>query len=234
MEMIQTTFSAFEDKLTIEQKQILMEYCEEDGGRKLDKICKRLIYKKDVPLYLEDDLYSLAQWTFLESLETYDGTRDSKFSTYLINSIWKAFYDWTRDGMRGKRCNLKTDSKGRILRDEHEHPIIIQNISLDAKIEDDVEWSEKIASDFNVEDEVAKEMYLSSDDEEWHDEVKEYLNCLSPLQRKIIYMLSHGYVQRDICKELHITDNHYNNSLKRIMADERIKPLKVLVERERR
>lgn len=232
MEVIQKT-SSFEDILTLEQKQILKEYCE-NGGRKLDKICKGLIYKKDVPLYLRDDLYSLAQWTFLETLRSYDGTRDSQFSTYLINGIWKAFYDWTRDGMRGKRCNLQRDENGRILRDEHEHPIIIQNISLDAKLEDDVDWSEKVASDFNVEDEVTKEMCLSSEEEEWHDEVKEYLNGLSPLQRKIIYMLSHDYIQTEICEELHITVNHYNNSLKRIMASERIRPLRVLVERKRR
>lgn len=216
MEVIQTT-SSFEDGLTLEQKQILKEYCE-NGGRKLDKICKRLIYKKDVPLYLRDDLYSLAQWTFLETLRSYDGTRDSQFSTYLINGIWKAFYDWTRDGMRGKRCNLQRDENGRILRDEHEHPIIIQNISLDAKLEDDVDWSEKVASDFNVEDEVTKEMCLSSEEEDYSPSMKEYLSKLSKVQIKILGLMKDEYSKEEIENILHIDSALYNDSIAAIRS----------------
>lgn len=215
------------------QKEILSEYCG-NGGRKLDQICKRLVHKKNVPLYLEDDLYSLAQWTFLESLQTFDDSKDNKFSTYLINSIWKAFYDWTRDNMRGKRCNLLRDKNGKIvLQDKNGNIVkengdvtIIPNISLDAKIEDDVDWCEKVASDFNIE----KETDLSSDNDEWHEEVKEFLNGLSPLQQKVILMISNDFDKEEICELLHITTDHYNNSLKRIMSSERIRPLRILIE----
>ena len=206
------------------QKEILSEYCG-NGGRKLDQICKRLVHKKNVPLYLEDDLYSLAQWTFLESLQTFDDSKDNKFSTYLINSIWKAFYDWTRDNMRGKRCNLQTDKDGKIMRDERNNPMVIQDISLEAKVDDDFTWAERVASDFNLEKEIT---YDNNDN--WHEEVRNYLKSLSPLQRKIAILLSENYNQDEICKELSITKLHYNNSLKRIMSSEKIRALRALVE----
>ena len=67
--------------------------------------------------------------------------------------------------------------------------------------------------------------------EEWSEEANRYLDSLSPLQRKIAFLLSDNNTPNEICEELHITLKHFENSMKRILADERIKSLRPLVER---
>lgn len=195
--------------LTPAQQQILDEYCK-DNGKKLDKICRKLIYKKDVPLYLEDDLYSLAQWTFLESLKQYDETKEIKFETFLIGNIWRSFYDWTRDGQRGVRCNLLRDGKGKIVRDKKNKNkvTIISSISLDAKLEEDVDWAEKVASDFNLDDEVC----LSS--KSHSEKVNMFLKNISKRERKIAECIMEGYLPQEIQKILHISRTDYNDAIK--------------------
>ena len=78
---------------------------------------------------------------------------------------------------------------------------------------------------------VESEVFKEEKREEWRSEVKEYLDNLSPLQRKIAFLLSDNNTPDEICEELHITMKHFDNSLKRILADERIRPLRALVER---
>lgn len=209
-----------------EKENIINEY-HANEMYKLKQICKPLIYKKSVPGMYHDDLYAVASDTLLESLESYDDSRGCSFKTYLTGNIYRAFYDWTRDSNRGVRCNLLINKNGKIAKDENGHPIIISNVSLDAKIENDVDWCERVASDFNIDNEAFIEK------PEWRQEIREYLEGLSPLQRKIICMVAESYTPEEICNDLHITMKHYKNSLQRISADEKIKPLKSLVGRKR-
>lgn len=219
------TECAFFEKLNSEQKKIAKEYLE-DNGKKIYQICRQLIYRKNVPQYQEDDLYSLGYWTFLETIQSYKCANDCNFKTYFANCIWKAFYDWTRDSIRGVRCNLLRDKNGKIiLRDkngnivkENGNVTIIPNISLDAKIEEDVDWCEKIASDFNIE----KEVDLSSDNDEWHEEVRKYLNGLSPLQKQIAILLSEGEKREDICIILHIDNKQFDRQMKAMRSFEKV------------
>ena len=102
-------------------------------------------------------------------------------------------------------------------------------VSIDAPIgeDDGSTLRDVIAGDFTIE----KEVFEKKKREEWRKEVEEYLNNLSPLQRKIAFLLSDNSTPDEICEELHITVKHFKNSMKRILADERIKPLRPLVER---
>lgn len=84
-----------------------------------------------------------------------------------------------------------------------------------------------IADDFTIE----RELFERNQTGEWRKEVSEYLDSLSPLQRRIAYLLSDNLTSGEICEALHISPRHFENSMKRILADERIKPLRALVER---
>ena len=103
------------------------------------------------------------------------------------------------------------------------------NVSFGAKLATKPEQfylkSDTVADKKTIEGEIFKE-----EKEEWRKEVKEYLDSLSPLQRKIAFLLSDEATPDDICRELHITMKHFKNSVERILADERIRPLRALVQ----
>lgn len=241
---------------SIQQEQILYRYCA-NKMQKLKQICYPKICKiGGISQMDHDDLYSIALDVLRYSVERYDDSQGCKFSTYLNGNIDRKFSTYVRDKLREKRSGVAQY-------DEDGNRVFNQNISLDENAEDGTDLKDKIASDFNTEDQVfrkidnqldrgcrftasishkpiqtvlnADELCLSSDEiEEWHDEVKTYLKSLSPLQRKIIFMLADNKEQNEICGELHITVSHYNNSLKRLMSSEKIDPLRPLVEKENR
>lgn len=168
----------------------------------------------------EDDLYSLGRWTFLESLVTYDSSKECKFSTYLEGNIWRAFYDWTRDNTRWKRCNLQTGKDGNLMKDENNNPIIIPDIPIDAPTEDGVDLSERVASNFNIEEELSGEFGYSKD-----DKIQKYFSKLSKVQKQIVMYLAEGYDSSEIQGLLHIDNKRYLDNMKAIRSYENIKVL---------
>ena len=93
------------------------------------------------------------------------------------------------------------------------------------KDEDNSTFGDLIADKTDVENEI----FGKEDREEWHKEVKQYLSSLSPLQKRIIFMLSDNYTPDEICEDLHIDISHYNHSVNRMFADEKIKILRPLM-----
>lgn len=216
--------------------EIVEDYCK-NNFQQIWKICRAIISTKPVLWNFEEiELFEVCTITFSESLNTYDNSKCDSFGNYLYGNILRAFYDYVRDYARFKRCNLQTDKYGNIMKGEDgKTPIIIQDISLDEKIEDNLEWSEKIESDFNLDNEISEEFGLHTDnEEEWHQEVKDYLSSLSPLQKQIIHLLSIKFTPEEICEELHITKKHYNNSFNRMTASDKIKPMEDMIERMNR
>lgn len=203
-----------------EREQIEREYLSNDM-RKLNKICKFLILRKNVPQMYEDDLYSIARITFVESLKTFDCSKKCKFQTYFIGNAWRAFYDWTRDNTRWKRCNLQTDKDGKIARDEKNNPIIIPDISIDAPTEDGVDLSERVASSFNIEDSTISQM-----DGAISDNAQKYLRSLSNTQRQIAKFLMDGCSPFEIREKLNLTEKQYADHLKDMKAFEKSRILK--------
>lgn len=206
-----------------EQRELIDLYCS-DNLFKLKAICIPLIRQKNVVQMEEDDLISNAMWVLLETVSTYNPEINSNFGAVLTMNIKRSYLDWTRDRMRDKRVNYARDRDGNIIYEKYKdgdeikkRKVIIKPLSLDAEIEDGIEISEIVSSKMNVED-----LFI---EEEIHKEVQEYLDGLSPLQRKVILMLSHKYTEEEICEILHIDDKQFKNICTRLKSAEKIKPL---------
>lgn len=208
------------EHLTENQISIINEY-HTDEMCKLKKICNPLIFRKNVPIMYHDDLYAVASNTLLESLSDYDETRGVSFENYLKGNINRAFYDWTRDSRRGKRCNLERDECGRIKKDEEGNPIVIYDISFDAPTENDVDLCEKIRSDFCIEDNLSEEIGFS-----FGDNVNEYMQSLTNKQKEIAQLFLQGYKSEEVKEILGLTEKKYKRYLSFMQKPEKRRLLK--------
>lgn len=210
---------AMYQSLTEEQLKIIEEFLANDM-KKLKKICDPLIFYKGTPEIYHEDLYGVATDVLIESLDAFDSSKKCSFKTFFIGNVKRAFYDWTRDNTRLCRCNIQTDAEGKIVRDNDGNVIIIPSIPFDEPAEDGTDIKEKIASDFNIEDNLSKEIGFSSD-----DKIEKYLSRLSKRQKKIVSLLADGYSQDEIRELLHISKKEYADSLLSIRAYENIRIL---------
>lgn len=207
--------------MTKQEKQQIVEEYHMNEMRKLKKICTPLIYQKGVASMYYDDLYAVASDTLLESIESYDDSKECSFKTYLIGNIKRAYYDWTRDQRRFKRCNLteERDEEGELVKDKNgkQKYVVIPDISMDASTEDGFDLLEKIPSSFKLEECLPEEIGYSSEDK-W----EKYLSRLSKKQRKIAIFLSEGYKAFEIREFLHMTEKEYAEHMSIIKAYENI------------
>lgn len=214
------------EQLYIKYKDKIELYFKNDAKKlydMIDKILQKLRFNVD-----KSDFYSLGNEIFIDVLKRYDEIQD--FDGFLYSCLEKKFKTEMTRRTRDKRC-IKTEIVEKDL-DGNEviKKVIVPEVRLDAPISDEDEETtigDVTAGNNTVESEVFKEEKR----EEWRSEVKEYLDNLSPLQRKIAFLLSDNNTPDEICEELHITMKHFDNSLKRILADERIRPLRTLIER---
>lgn len=190
-------------------ERILITYYT-DNAKKLHKMVDKILLKfgglsdKDL-----DDFYSLANEVFVDVMRRYNGSQsfDGFLYSCLLNKIKTEITKRNREKRKADRMSISIDTP---IGDEEGCTI-----------------GDLIADDFSIE----KALIEKEKREEWRKEVNEYLNGLSPLQRKIALLLSDNNTPNEICEELHITIKHFENSMKRILSDERIKPLRPLVER---
>lgn len=135
----------------MDKNKILEDYIGNDM-KKIRKICKKIISKTSIPDAYLEEYYDKAVDVLMESMNTYDEARNCKFSTYFYGNLVRRTGTWLRDRMRFKRCNLETDSKGKIKRDENENPIIIPDMSIYMQVDPDEDYTleESIASFQNV------------------------------------------------------------------------------------
>lgn len=180
-----------------------------DNAKQLYSMVDKILFKLHFVDVDKNDFYSLSNEVFMYAVRDYDSTKS--FDGFLYSCLYKKFCSEMTRRHREKR---KADR---------------MSISIDTPIGDDESSTigDMIAGNFTIE----KELFEKEKREEWRREVKEYLNGLSPLQRKIAFLLSDDNTPSEICEELHITIKHFENSVKRILSDEKIKPLRPLVER---
>ena len=199
--------------MTDEQIAIINEYCENDM-KKLKQICYTVWGKKGLPTCYHDDLYDDAMNVLSESVITFNPNGKASFKTYLTNNIRMSYGQWYRDNfLRAKRNNLELDEKGNIKKDENENPIIIPNISFDAPVDDGIDLCEKVASDFDIDDELDIEECCC-------DNTLTYLNSLSPTQKRIANLIMLGYKSPDIKLKLNLTDKQFDNHMKHMRSFE--------------
>lgn len=180
-----------------------------NNASKLHKMVDKILFKLKFVDVDREDFYSLANEIFVDVIKRYNGKQD--FDGFLYSCLTNKF---KTEMTRRNRQKRQADKMA---------------LSLEEKIGNDdknVTIGELIADKNTVESEIFKEKK-----EEWRREVKEYLEKLSPLQRKIAFLMSDNNTPDEICEELHITMKHFENSLKRILSDERIKILRPIVER---
>ena len=199
----------------MDKNKILEDYIGNDM-KKIRKICKKIISKTNIPDGYLEEYYDKAVDVLMESMNTYDESRDCKFSTYFYGNLVRRTGTWLRDRMRFKRCNLETDSKGKIKRDEDGNPIIIPDMSINMQIDLDEDYTleNSIASDFNLEKEVG--LYMNESDER----VEEFLGSLPDLHRKFLELKMEGVSHQDILDKLHINEWKYNDILAKIKINE--------------
>ena len=201
------------------QTEICNYYCKNEL-HELKKICNPIIFKKGVSQMYHDDLYDYAIEALIDSIKRYDDSQDCQFKTFLTGNIRRTFYDWIRDNRRAKRCNLKRDENGCIIKDEKNNVTVISDMSFDIVVSDEDESTLKdlVASDYSLEEEVF-ENYESKHSEK---NITKYLNQLSDIAKKIVHLLLAGYKSTEVQEILHISDKDYYNHMKFIRSYENI------------
>lgn len=220
-------------KFTKEQNNLLNEYAK-DEMKKLKRLCYFIWGNKGIPNCYHDDLYSDGQKVLLESVVTFNPDGKANFHSYLTNNLKNSFKDWFRDTfMRAKRNNLELDENGKIKKDEKGNPIIISNVSFDEPADDGIGLSEKIASDFNVEDDIENFSYIYLDDllDDCSKEMREYVNnILSGLQKKILGLIINDYSKEKIMYKLQIDSATYSDSIAAITSNRNTRKLRKKLE----
>ena len=198
--------------MTDQQMKTINEYLE-NNMKKLKQVCCFVWGKNNIEQSYHDDLYDDAMEVLVESVIRFNPDGDAKFNTYLTNNIRKSYMDWYRDNfLRAKRSNLELDENGRIKRDEKGNPIIIHNISFDAPADDGIDQHDKIASDFDIDDELEIKESCS-------ENAITYLNALSPIQKDIANLIMIGYEFSDIKEKLQLSDKQFDGQLKYMRSD---------------
>lgn len=207
------------EKISLNEKQMeLVTYYSENDMARLKRICNPIINMKNVDQKDYDDLYSDALKVLLESVQTFDETADCSFNTFLTGNIKRSFYDWSRDQLTWKRCNLEyeTDENGEIKKDKNGKPIKkkVYDVSMDVPLEDGSDLREKIPSNFSVETELG----LNGDDSV--EKVNILLDSMPRLQKRITILKMRKVPVEKIKKILDISQSDYENAVERIKRNE--------------
>lgn len=190
------------------KNQIANEYCG-DNMRKLRKICDKILKARNIPKEHWESFYDRAVDIFLESINSYDDSKECKFNTYFYGNLRRRTGTWFRDNFRFKRCNLERDFSGNIIKDEKGNPTIIPNVSIHMKVdpEEDCILEEIISSNYNLEREIMNKLYPTT------DRVKLYKSKLSYSQQLVVDLMCAGYTENEILSELHISREEYKDKI---------------------
>lgn len=190
------------------KEQVANEYCG-NNMRKLRKICNKILKARNIPKEHWESFYDRAVDIFLESINSYDDSKECKFNTYFYGNLRRRTGTWFRDNFRFKRCNLERDFSGNIIKDEKGNPTIIPNVSIHMKVdpEEDCILEEIISSNYNLEREIMNKLYPTT------DRVELYKSKLSYSQQLVVDLMCAGYTEKEILSELHISREEYKDKI---------------------
>lgn len=190
------------------KNQIANEYCG-NNMRKLRKICDKILKARNIPKEYWESFYDRAVDIFLESINSYNDSKECKFNTYFYGNLRRRTGTWFRDNFRFKRCNLERDFSGNIIKDEKGNPTIIPNVSIHMKVdpEEDCILEEIISSNYNLEREIMNKLYPTT------DRVELYKSKLSYSQQLVVDLMCAGYTENEILSELHISREEYKDKI---------------------
>lgn len=174
-------------------------YCK-DNNKELKKIVNPILTNKFgwLPQKDYDDFYSIAAQVVWDCEKKFDSdkVRTKKFKGYLSSCIFNKIKTHLTYMHRDKRC----------MKDENGSPVY--DTSIDAPIGEDDKTTigDTIQTDFSIP------IFDNDCIDGYSDNVREYLNSLPDLPRKIAKLIMEDYSPKEIKEILNLTDNQYQNS----------------------
>ncbi len=185
--------------------QLLNSYFE-NNAQKLHEVVNKIfnshyggIVGKDI-----DEFYGIATDALIEIWEkgTYDPSK-GKFDGYVYRAVKMAIIDEYKKRNRDKR----TDKIESVDENGNKIKVPVDDIRLDERINEEscLTYKDMLPSDFTIEKEVFGELECLSEN------VMEFLESLSEVQKKITRLIMKGYAPNDIQKILSITEKQYKD-----------------------
>lgn len=189
-----------------------------NNARELQKICNKEIIKFGGVSDMDfDDFYSRVGCDISIAKKNFDPSKGKTFKDYVYGvikfSIWKEMRHRNREKRQITFEVEEKDSSGNISK----HKEYVRNISIDAPTEDGINLCEKVASDFNIEKEVSKNIGIFAD-----EKVELFLSGLSNMEQSILRMKMQDYTATEIKEILCISDREYNSAMKSISMNENL------------
>ena len=185
--------------------QLLNSYFE-NNAQKLHEVVNKIfnshyggIVGKDI-----DEFYGIATDALIEIWEkgTYDPSKGN-FDGYVYRAVKMAIIDEYKKRNRDKR----TDKIESVDENGNKIKVPVDDIRLDERINEEscLTYKDMLPSDFTIEKEVFGELECLSEN------VMEFLESLSEVQKKITRLIMKGYAPNDIQKILSITEKQYKD-----------------------
>lgn len=168
-------------------EHIISTYYENDA-KKLQHLSDKVLRKLKLFDVDKDEFYSLADEIFFNAIRSYDGK--SNFDGFVYSCLLNKFKSYLT---RSNRVKRKADKLA---------------ISIDAPID---EGGELTIGDVLKDKRTVETELFDENEETFSSEMMRYLSRLSPLQRKVLHMISIGYKPSEIIEELHINKKMYED-----------------------
>lgn len=192
--------------MTSADLSVLQPYCENDM-QLLKKISRAIFMRFNEPLSKadHDDFFSVANMTLWQAYNSYDPDAGISFDGFLRSCLQKKF---------------KTE-----LTHRHRQKRVLNQfaVSLDAVNDGEEECSilDFIPSDFDTFEEVVKR----NEDQQYQDNVQQYISRLSDQQVNILNLLIDGYRANEIQRILKMSAKEYSENLMFMRSYENVKIL---------
>ena len=191
------------------QVEEIIQWLFENDAKEMKKICNKEMMKFGGISEMDyDDFYSQVGWDISLARESFDPTKGKTFKEYIYGviklSVWKV--------MKRRNCGKRQIIIEKEIVDEDGNITIekeyVQTISLDAPVGED--------DGMTVEEMLAHKSTIESDffeerEDTYSEKMNRYLDKLSTLQKEVLRLISIGFMQSEILKELHINQKMYED-----------------------
>ena len=191
------------------QVEEIIQWLFENDAKEMKKICNKEMMKFGGISEMDyDDFYSQVGWDISLARESFDPTKGKTFKEYIYGviklSVWKV--------MKRRNCGKRQIIIEKEIVDEDGNITIekeyVPTISLDAPVGED--------DGMTVEEMLAHKSTIESDffeerEDTYSEKMNRYLDKLSTLQKEVLRLISIGFMQSEIIKELHINQKMYED-----------------------
>lgn len=191
------------------QVEEIIQWLFENDAKEMKKICNKEMMKFGGISEMDyDDFYSQVGWDISLARESFDPTKGKTFKEYIYGviklSVWKV--------MKRRNCGKRQIIIEKEIVDEDGNITIekeyVPTISLDSPVGED--------DGMTVEEMLAHKSTIESDffeerEDTYSEKMNRYLDKLSTLQKEVLRLISIGFMQSEILKELHINQKMYED-----------------------